>query len=143
MTCIQYTYILPYTPTLYIYTHPIPSTLIADPRALVASGRENVELREIALLRQQQMQRDEQVKREQQLLYKQQQQLTSSSTSSQFNTHTSHSTEEGQSGMGHKSDRVRTPYSSGFLFTVQPEYKVSAVSSEGKKAAAKVSVYWV
>ncbi len=91
------------------------------------------------------MQRDEQVKREQQLLYKQQQQQQqqqqqlTSSTSSQFNT-ISHSGGEGQAGMGQKSDRVRTPYSSGFLFTVQPEYKVSAVSSEGKKAAAKVSV---
>ena len=85
------------------------------------------------------MQRDEQVKREQQLLYKQQQQQLTSSTSSQFNT-ISHSGGEGQAGMGQKSDRVRTPYSSGFLFTVQPEYKVSAVSSEGKKAAAKVSV---
>ena len=133
-----YIYTLFYPLTLCIYPIPTP-TLIADPRALVASGRENVELREIALLRQQQMQRDEQVKREQQLLYKQQQQLTSS-TSSQFNTHTSHSGGEGQAGMGQKSDRVRTPYSSGFLFTVQPEYKVSAVSSEGKKAAAKVSV---
>lgn len=98
-----------------------------DPRSM-SSGYENPEMREIAVMRLQQQRQEE-------LNKMQASQGSGGSGSGGLNSLLGGTGDEKKNG---GSSRARTPFSSGFLFTVQPEFKPLRGSSNEEGGGARV-----